>query len=285
MKPRIGFNQGMILPILLLMSACSQGILEEPVADYEAARDYQVMALRTDDSSDGSAPVLASLPGQTRKLVLRAELQIRVADPAASEQTLTTALDRYGAYTAATRRYEGRRNYTIRVQTASYEPLLAELHRIGKVIKGVESAEDVSLTYYDLEGRLATKQELLKTFQSYLGKAKTIEEIMTVEQRIAELQYEIDRTGTKFSALSDQIQYATIELTLLGPALPSGSGLRERIGDLCGSFGYYLSIAVVVFLGIIMYGIPGILVLLLFYWLFFGKIGLIKKLWRILSGK
>jgi hypothetical protein len=281
-KRGIGFSQGLFLT-LLLMSACSKGLLEKPMADY-GAPSFQAMAL-TDETSGGAVPALVSFPGRIQKLALRAELQIRVEDPEASEQALTTALDHYGAYTASIRRYENRRNYTIRVPTASYEPLVAELHRMGKVLKGFESAEDVSLTYYDLEGRLATKQELLKTFQSYLGKAKTIEEIMTVEQRIAELQYEIDRTGTEFRALSDQVQYATIELTLLGRALPSGSGLQERIGDLWGSFGDYLSIAVVALLGIIMYGIPGTLVLLLFYWLLFGKIGVMKKLWHIVSGK
>ena len=276
MKHRIGFSQGLFLT-LLLMSACSKGLLEKPMADY-GAPSLQAMAL-TDEASGGAVPALVSFPGRIQKLALRAELQIRVEDPEASEQALTTALDHYGAYTASIRRYENRRHYTIRVPTASYEPLVAELHRMGKALKGFEHAEDVSLTYYDLEGRLATKQELLKTFQSYLGKAKTM------EQRIAELQYEIDRTGTEFRALSDQVQYATIELTLLGRALPSGSGLQERIGDLWSSFGDYLSIAVVALLGIIMYGIPGTLVLLLFYWLLFGKIGVMKKLWHIVSGK
>jgi alpha-D-ribose 1-methylphosphonate 5-triphosphate synthase subunit PhnG len=79
-----------------------------------------------------------------------------------------------------------------------------------------ENAEDVTLQYYDLEGRLNTKRELLKTYQSYLGRAKNIEEIMTVEKQIAELQNEIDWTGTRFRALADTVDYATIRLEISG---------------------------------------------------------------------
>lgn len=273
MKPR-GFKQGLVF-LTLLLSVCSRGRFEGAAADYEAAAAYQSTA-----HSAGGA-----LPGQTQKLVLEGELQVQVADPEASEQTLISILKRYDAYTAATRRYEHRREYTIRVPAGSYEPLVAEVRRTGKVLKSFERTEDVSLTYYDLEGRLAAKQELLKTFQSYLGKAKTMEEILAVEQRIAEVQYEIDRTGTEFRVLSNQIQYARIELMFLGPALPFGSDLGERIGAVWGSFGDCLSIAAAVLLGILLYGIPGILTLLVFYWVLFGKIGLVRKLWRIVSEK
>jgi hypothetical protein len=38
-------------------------------------------------------------------------------------------------------------------------------------------------------------------------------------------------------------------------------------------------------LGIIVYGVPGILILTLLFWVLFGRIGLLKKLWRIVAGK
>jgi hypothetical protein len=281
----IGFSRGLIWFGLLLISACSKGGLA-PVVEDVSRGTYREAAFTDNSESPQADTALTLLPGQTRKLVMRAELQIQVTDPETADQTLTAALQQYGAYTASTRIYERRRDYTIRVPAASYETLFAKLRQIGNVRNWSESAEDASLNYYDLEGRLATKQELLKTFQSYLGKAKTIDEIMTVEQRIAELQHEIDWIGTEFRSLSNQIEYATIELNLLGPALSAASpSLGERIGDLCRSFRKYLSIALVALLGIIMYGIPGIVVLVLWYWLLFGKIGLMKKLWRAVSGK
>jgi hypothetical protein len=58
---------------------------------------------------------------------------------------------------------------------ASFDPFFAKLAGMGKVLQRTESAEDVMIRFYDLEGRLATKRELLKTFQSYLGKTKDCE--------------------------------------------------------------------------------------------------------------
>ncbi|MDR2632882.1 MAG: DUF4349 domain-containing protein [Treponema sp.] len=274
-----GISQGLFFLALGLLSACAKGRMEKP-----APYAFQAESLSR-EAADGKESLPGTGLGQGRKLVKRAQVQIRVEDPEVSEQALNRALDRYGGYTASSRKQEHGRDYTIRVPAASYEGLWAELHRMGQVIRDSESAEDVSLSYYDLEGRLATKQELLKTFQSYLGKAKTIEEILSVEQRIGELQYEIEHLGTEFRTLTDQIQYATIELMILSPALASEPNLKERLAALYRSFGESLATAVVVFAGILLYGIPGVLVLGLLYGLLLGRIGLLRKLWRVLSEK
>jgi hypothetical protein len=166
--------------------------------------------------------------------------------------------------------------------------MLADLIGMGKLLRRSESAEDVTLKYYDLEGRLATKRELLKTFQSYLGKAGNIEEIMTVEQKIAELQQDIEWTGTQLRNLAHLVDYSTIELEILGPVSVSSYSaptLGERFGELFGSFGEVASGALVVLVGILIYGVPTLLILAALFWILFGRIGLFRKLWRLAAGK
>jgi hypothetical protein len=228
----------------------------------------------------------ASVP---RKLVKRANLSVRVENLAEADASVQALLVQHsGAYAASTEIAENSRAYQIRVPAASYEGFLAALGGMGRTLHRFESAEDVTLRYYDLEGRLATKQELLKTFQSYLGKAKDIGEILSVETRIMELQDEIDGTGKELRRLANMVDYATIELNLYGPvALTpySGPTLGERISELFGGFGDFASIILVVLTGIVIYGIPVILLLSLLFWLLFGRIGLIKKLWRLAAGR
>ena len=112
--------------------------------------------------------------GQNQKLVKRAELSLRVGNPLDTEEPLAGLLSKYAAWASSTGIYENSRRYTLRVPSNFYAPFIAELEALGRVIHRSESAEDVTLSYYDLEGRLATKKELLKTFQGYLGKAKDI---------------------------------------------------------------------------------------------------------------
>jgi hypothetical protein len=124
------------------------------------------------ESSEGAAPEYAEEPppggeaSRTRKLVRNASVYLRVQNPEAVEAPLIAAMEKYGAYASSKRLSEHSRHYTIRVPAASFDDFFAELAGMGKVLSRTENAEDVTVRFYDLEGRLATKQELLKTFQN-----------------------------------------------------------------------------------------------------------------------
>jgi hypothetical protein len=230
----------------------------------------------------------AGAVGPERKLVRRAAVHIRVQDPEKAEKAVTETMEKYGAYASSATINEDSRYFTIRVPAASYQALLAGIAGLGRVLYRSESAEDVTVRYYDLEGRLATKRELLKTFQSYLGKAKNIEEILSVEERIAELEDEIDGAGRELRALGNMVDYATVDLEVYGPVTASSRStptLGERLLELFESFGGFASALALALVGIVIFGIPVVLILTVLFWLLFGKIGLLKKLWRAAAGK
>jgi hypothetical protein len=130
------------------------------------------------------------------------------------------------------------------------------------------------------------RRELLQTYQEYLGRAANIEEILSVEQKIAELQNEIDMYGSQFTILSNQIDYATIILTVYGTSSSSTyetPSIWDRIKDLFGGYGDFLSGAAIVIIQVIVYGIPILAATALLFWLLFGKIGLLRKLWRLVA--
>jgi len=222
-----------------------------------------------------------------RKIVMTANVRVRVENLAETDSYITDIMNKYGAYASSTVIEDESRRYTIRVPSSAYRTAIDDINGMGRVLRQSENAEDVTLRYYDLEGRLATKKELLKTFQSYLGKAKTIEEILSVERRISELQYEIEGTGKELRNLADRVDYATIELTVLGPVASSpygGPTLGERFRELFSGFGSFLSMLAIILVGIVIFGIPILLLLVFFFWLLFGKIGLLKKLWHKAAG-
>ena len=224
-----------------------------------------------------------------RKIVRSANIRVRVDNLETAEIAVNDLMEKYGAYSAWTSADENSRRYTIRVPSAVYKDFLAGTAGMGKVIHRTESAEDVTLRYYDLEWRLSTDKELLKTFQSYLGKAKNIDEILSVERRITELQGEIDSTGKDLRRLAKDVDYSTVELYIFGSAAGSTlyryPTLPDRVKELFGGFGNFLSVLAVILIGIVVYGVPIALLVLFFIWLLFGKIGLLKKLWRLAVNK
>ena len=238
-----------------------------------------------DDSIDAAA--IENLT-QNRKLTKRADLRIRVEDLESAEKNLSEMMEKYSSWPESSVSYDNSLNFRIRVPAFSYENMLADLSGLGRVLRKTENAEDVTLRYYDLESRLATKRELLKTYQGYLLKAKNIEEIMTVESRIADLQLEIDQTGTQFRNLVNQIDYSIISLDISGPISTvsySRPTFGDKMGELFSSFGSVVSTGMVVITGIIIYGIPAILLIVFAFWFLFGRLGLLKKLFRLAAGK
>jgi len=254
--------------------------------DYGASRAESTgMTNLAGEISGEKDSISANLTG--RKLVKSAVIRIRVENLEAADASISSLLAKYDAYAASTNITENSNYYSLRVPSHLYDRFLAEINSAGRLIQRSENTEDVTLRYYDLEGRLETRRELLRTYQSYLGRAKDIEEILSVEAKIAEVQNDIDGTGRQLRDLGNRVDYATIELTLHGPASSSSRGLSfgERIKELFSSFGSFLSILGVIILGVVIYGLPILLLAFFFYWLFFGKIGLIKKLWHLVKGK
>ena len=228
----------------------------------------------------------ASITNTERKLVKTANLRIRAENLETADASITTLLRKYNAYSASTSIEENSRYYSLRVPSQQYDVFLEEMEGIGRMINRYENTEDVTLRYYDLESRLESRKELLNTFQAYLRRANNMEEILSVEYRIAELQREIEFTGTQLRNLGNQVDYANIDLYLLGPVTSASNQnitFAERIKQLFSGFSNFLYTVAITLLGIVIYGIPLLLLIALLFWLFFGRIGLIKKLWRLIT--
>ena len=255
-----------------------------------------------DDAVIQESPLLveSSKPGEplnqaetavfiNRKLIKRAELRIEADQSLIDNEgkisgvskKIDNLMRKYDAYSEQTWSDENSARYTIRVPQVHYEALITETGALGKVRSRSETAEDVTLKYYDLEGRLTTKKTLLATFQGYLGRAKDIDDVMKVETRIADLQNEIDRLGSQFKMLANQIDYATVELQVYSYRHTSGYSTGDRIGKIFTSFGSFASGALVVLTSIIVYGVPIILFCLLLFWLLFGRVGILKRAFRL----
>jgi hypothetical protein len=268
-------------------SSYDMEMAEAPMAAASSSRSRQ-MSDEDNRLYEGADALAANeLNAAERKLLKSASLRIRVESLEAADASLTVLMEKYDAYAVSTTIQDNTYYYSLRVPAPRYDAFLAEMNGMGRLLRRSESTEDVTLRYYDLEGRLETKKELLKTFQSYLGKAKTIEEILAVEAHLSELQYDIEGTGMQLRILANKVDYATIELNLLGPAATQNRSetFGERLKQMFGGFGGFLSGVAVVILGIVIYGVPILLLVVLFFWLLFGRIGLLKKLWYLVKGK
>jgi len=249
--------------------------------------ESESMLFRGSSASDfEETSEFAYLNNIDRKLIKQAFIKIRVDNLSRADAYISDLINKYNGYTASTYAEDNIFNYSIRVPSHRYDAFLAEVNGAGRLISRSENTEDVTIRYSDLEGRLETKKELLKTFQSYLARARTIEEILAVEERIAILQFDIDRTGSQLRQLGNRVDYATIDLTLFGPPVLITHNQSETFGQqikmLISNFGIFFFTIVLIILGLLVYGIPVVALFAFFVWLLFGRVGLLKKLWMFI---
>ncbi|GHT64564.1 hypothetical protein FACS1894110_04480 [Spirochaetia bacterium] len=273
--------------LIILLIGCSKKSYEySPAAGSIASESVRERA--ADNIEPTGENTQSFQETETRKLITDSNLQIRIDNLDNGIDKLDELMKKHNTYASSRNIYENSRNYILKVPEKNYALFLKEVMDIGKIINYSETTEDVTIKYYDLESRLNTKKELIKTYQSYLSKAKNIEEILSVESRITELQKEIDDVGKQFRILNNLIDYSTIRLELLGPISVTNYGketLGEKIKELMTGFGDYASTILLILLAIIIYGIPAIVILLLLYLVLFGRIGLLRKVYKFVSKK
>jgi len=232
---------------------------------------------------------VAKIPGTAkRKLVRDADISLRVDSLSETENRVRALVLSVGGYFSSTETGEGWLNLVARVPEKNFDSVLADLPPLGKVMHRSTSSQDVTLQYYDLENQLKTKHALAETYRGYLKSAHTIEDIMTVESSLANLQNELDQLGGQYAQLADLVDFATIRISASLPNtdIPdTGPTLLERFRELLGGVGGFFSAALVLFAGAVIYGIPVVLILALLWFVLFGKIGLLVRLFKFLTRK
>ncbi len=109
---------------------------------------------------------------------------------------------------------------TIRVQADKYDALLAELAKTGKVMNQNINGRDVTEEYVDAEARLKTQRELeTRLLQLLAEKTANLTAVVEVEQKLANVRENIEKTEGRMRMLKDQASFSTITLSIYEPAI------------------------------------------------------------------
>jgi hypothetical protein len=100
------------------------------------------------------------------------------------------------------------------------------------------STEDVSAEYVDLESRLRHLQAEEEFYLSLIGKAQTIQEMITIREHLDGIQLEKEQVQGRMNFLDQQIGFSTLTLSLDEVAPDEdGEGFWNSVGDAFKSFG------------------------------------------------
>lgn len=124
---------------------------------------------------------------------------------------------------------------TIRVSADKFDALVDELSKVGKVMNQNISGKDVTEEFMDAEARLKTQRELeTRLLQILSEKTANLTALVEVEQKLASVRENIEKTEGRMRFLKDQASYSTLTLSIFEPAIlttSTGGGFFHEIGQ------------------------------------------------------
>lgn len=263
-------------PRMMMAKSASSNIASE-TANFSSA-DFQ------NQNSSSSNP--NSSETFERKLIKNGDLTLQVENLDNTEQKIETWCKSYDGYISSSNRNERSLNFTIKIPSQKFDSAMEEAGNFGILKSKNISTRDVTEQFYDLQTRLSTKKVLQSNLQNYLRQATNLTDILKIEKELNNVTSDLESMQGQMRRLSNQIEFSTINIYLHLPDYKSE--IREpSFSENFTNFLHSLKTFFAGFLTIILYGIicgiPILAILALLYWLLFGKIGLIKKLFKKLK--
>jgi len=130
----------------------------------------------------------------------------------------------------------GTATVTVRVPSASFEPALRRFARLGQVEYESTSTQDVSDQMVDLEARLRHARAVERRLLRFLDQTDTIKEMLAVQDRLDQVQLEIEQLGAQIEALREVVAFSTVTVTLRAegdptPVIGAGGGVWDNFVD------------------------------------------------------
>ncbi|WP_051712294.1 DUF4349 domain-containing protein [Spirillospora albida] len=221
-----------VLSVLLLagtLAACSGG--GGGTASSGEMRDENAKgparAVAPSAGPAGARPVTAPPPA-ARAVVYTAHLKIRSEDVEKSAETAKRLATDAGGYVEEERGETDPPSATLelKIPAEKYTGLLPGFTtRLGTKVSLRQDAEDVTAEVADVDSRVRSAEASLESFRRLLARAKTVGEIMSIEQEIANREADLESLQARQKSLRQRTRYATLNITIEEPpAAPGGDG-------------------------------------------------------------
>ena len=105
-------------------------------------------------------------------------------------------------------------SYTLRVPSAKFASLMSGLSDIGNVPYTHTYTENVTAQYYDTQARMKALQAQETRLIEMLEIAETVEDIITIEDKLSDVRYRIDSLQSSLNNWDRRVAYSTLNVTV-----------------------------------------------------------------------
>jgi len=196
-------------------------------------------AIAPDVAGESNAPGTAALD-TTHKVIFSSELTLEASDVPARFLEIGRIATTRGGFVAdsqliqreASGTEQSYATITIRVPSSVRDDVLNQLRTLDGVSVTSErsTAQEVTEEYTDLSSRLRNLERSEQQYLVLLDRASSIQDILTVSERIDGVRAEIERIEGRLQVLDDLVDLATISIAI-EPIAPAASASASGFSD------------------------------------------------------
>lgn len=242
----------LLLAVLMTLSFCACGSSNRssavaPAAQYTAAYDVAAEAAMADEvfwepseyseyddsgfsaanSTTASGGASEAPEGDPEKIIYSADVTVETTDFDESLARLDELIRQYGGWVESSsvnganfynqsRGYRSSRSadYTLRIPSDRFNDLMTGLSDLGNIPYTHTYTENVTAQYYDVQAHLNAYQTQEARLLEMMEVAETVEDIVTLEDRLTELRYRIESLQSQLNNWDRRVSYSSVYLSV-----------------------------------------------------------------------
>ena len=219
--------------LLSILSGCGSKsyTASSPMENYEyadavaetmaASRDF-ALAVTAEESGSGAENTADVLP-ENRKWVITMNIDTETEDLDGALDSLNRQIRELNGYvqeqnirngsTYSSSRYRSA-SLTVRIPAEQLDIFTSSLTEFTNVVSSSRSAEDITLSYVDTETRITALETERDRLLELMEQAETMSDLLEIESRLTDVNYELERYGSRLRTMDNQVSYATIYLSV-----------------------------------------------------------------------
>lgn len=181
-------------------------------------------------------------PAVERKIIRNAEMTLEADSPDETQAKINQIAESKGGFVIESQKQTNDTKatktdivtMTVRVPSAKFDETLEEIRKSSnRVIVETVKGQDVTEEFIDVEARLKTQKALEAQFLEIMKQAKTVNETLEVQSKIAEVRGEIEKVEGRKRFLENQSAFSTLRIRIQTPAAfsASSSGFFYQVGQ------------------------------------------------------
>lgn len=236
-----------VLSVLLLAATafgCSSKAAAEPqsyssayyhegaAADYAYEEAYDApmpasmemdMESKTASMSNNRADAASAPALQNRKIIRNADVAVQTLEFDAFLENLNAQVESIGGFVESSSiggrgyysKYTLRTAYiVVRIPAEQLDAFLGVVDGLGNVTHKSTGMRDVTTSYIDYQKHLESLRTEQEALLEILKSATTVEDLITVQNRLSEVRYQIESYESIIRSYDDQIDLSTVNLTV-----------------------------------------------------------------------